>query len=90
MSLSEAAASKEAGRTRRYVEPLSDAGTALTLFLSILLDAAWHPTGWRIKSWKQSEKMGSRCYELESVLCCSLLAELILASIGNVTMAEYI
>jgi hypothetical protein len=35
---SKAAASKEARRTLRYVEPLSDARTPLADFFSILLD----------------------------------------------------
>ena len=39
MAVSEAAASKEARRTLRYVEPLSDARTKLADFFSILLAA---------------------------------------------------
>jgi len=38
MSSSKAAASKEARRTLRYVEPLSDARTPLPDFFSILLN----------------------------------------------------
>ena len=40
---SKAAASEEARRTLRYVEPLSDARTPLAEFFSILLDLAPYP-----------------------------------------------
>ena len=38
-AVSKAAASEEARRTLRYVEPLSDARTMLAVFFSILLEA---------------------------------------------------
>jgi hypothetical protein len=40
-AVSKAAASEEARRTLRYVEPLSEARTPLAAFLSILLSAAF-------------------------------------------------
>ena len=42
---SKAAASEEARRTRRYVEPLSDARTPLAAFFNILLEFLHDPFG---------------------------------------------
>jgi hypothetical protein len=47
MAVSKAAASEEARRTLRYVEPLSDARTPLADFFSILLDDTRFRDAWR-------------------------------------------
>ena len=80
---SKAAASKEARRTLRYVEPLSDARTLLADFFSILLgDAALAPTGVYERSQKPKRRVGQRgCEEL--VFLISLCRQLFISLLGS-------